>query len=257
LGLVLAAVGLTLWRRQAPGRALALVVGGAVLSFGPLLAWQGSYTAAGTWLRLPVFWLEQAGYPTALGGMYYRYAVLPALGLVLLVGRGLAGHRAALPAALGLLALQVGDGLRVTGPHWPRPLGLVADAEVLRGMAGADDGAVLDLPWQAAGDAAAGQAVLLEATLHGRPVAAVPRDPDGVWRPLKFLAADLEARTAPADVLRRKGVRFVRLRGDDRGHRQRSLTRALGEPVHDGAFALWDVGPTELRCEPPPEGRSR
>ena len=254
LMLVLLAIGLSIWRRRWSGRGLALVLGGAVLSFGPLLAWQGSYTAVGTWLRLPVFWLEELGYPTGLGGMYYRYAVLPALGLVLLVGRGLAGHRAAVPVTLILLSVQVVDGLRVTGPAWPRPLAKVEDAEVLREMVG-DDGAVLDLPWQAPGDSEAGQAALLEAALHGRPVAAVPRDPDGIWRPLKFIASDLEARTAPRDLLRRKGIRFVRLTGDDQVPRKEALKRALGEPSHEGAFTLWDVGPTELRCRTPPAPR--
>lgn len=254
LGLAVLAVGLAVWRRRLPVRGGALVLGGAVLSFGPLLAWQGSYTAAGTWLRLPVFWLEALGYPTGLGGMYYRYAVLPALGLVVMVAQGLAGHRRAVPVALGLLALQLADGLRVTGPAWPRPLALVEDAEVLESMQGSD-GAVLDLPWQATGDAASGQSALLDAALHGRPVAAVPRDPDGIWRPLKFVASDLEARPEAAALLARKGIRFVRLSGPDRGPREQAIAQALGEPVHRGAFTLWDVGPTSLRCEAPPRPR--
>lgn len=256
LALVLTAVGLTAWRRRWAARDLALVVGGALLCMGPLLAWGGSYTAAGSWLRLPVFWLEAAGYPTGLGGMYYRYAVLVALGLVLAVGRGLAGLPRAPWFAAALLAIQLGDGLRATGPHWPRPLAPIPDVDVLRGLEG-EDGAVLVLPWQGGGDAAAGQAVLLEAALHGRPVPAIPRDPAGVWRPLRFVAMKLEERLDPTSVLQRKGVRYVLLRGQERASRRASLSAALGPPIHDGAFSLWDVGPAKVRCQTPPNAHAR
>ena len=248
LMLVLLAIGLSIWRRRWSGRGLALVLGGAVLSFAAS-AWQGSYTAVGTWLQLPA----SAG-GTRLSDRSGRDVRTPSCRPWAGPSRrrGLAGHRAAVPGPRS----SVGAGGRRSAcrDRRGRATAKVEDAEVLREMVG-DDGAVLDLPWQAPGDSEAGQAALLEAALHGRPVAAVPRDPDGIWRPLKFIASDLEARTAPRDLLRRKGIRFVRLTGDDQVPRKEALKRALGEPFHEGAFTLWDVGPTELRCRTPPAPR--
>ena len=250
LGVVMVlAAGLSLRRRgKGRGAGLALAVGGALLALGPWLAWGTDYVrAAGMVFPLPARLLELAGYPTRKGGLYFRYAVLAELGLVLLVAAGLAGRRRAGLIAAVVAALHVADGVRATGPLWPRPSERVPEIGVLEDMVG-EDGAVLELPLQGPLDAAHGQGALLRALFHRRPTSALPRD----VRPRETMLPALLERavaTDPAGTLRAAGFRYVLLPDvlthqlDTQGA---ALIEALGAPQHDGAWRIWDLGPTRL-----------
>jgi hypothetical protein len=251
LALVLAAIGVGVVRRRVHPVGVALAAGGVLLAMGPLLALNGSYTALGAWVAMPVALLERAHYPTAFGGMYFRYITLAVLGLLLVVGKGLAGWRYAVPAAGALLVIQVVDGLRETGPWWPRPVAEVAGLQVLASLEG-QDGAVVELPLQGPTDAILGQEALLRAVFHGRPVSALPRDMMGVRSPLpsavRRLSRDPEGGVAALSAL---GVRFLLLPAELADYTEPSmpeLRAALGAPLHDGALIVWDLGPTEARC---------
>ena len=250
LGLpLLLAAGLS-GRRPGKGRGagVALFVGGALLSLGPWLAWGTDYVrAAGLVFPLPARLLELLGYPTRQGGLYFRYAVIAELWLVLLVAAGLAGRRRAGLIAGALTLLHVADGVRATGPLWPRPSEAVPEIEVLREMAGSD-GAVLELPLQGPLDAAHGQGALLRALFHRRPTSALPRD----VRPKESVLPGLIERglaSDPAEVLAEAGFRYVLLPDVLRGQidpHGAALIEALGPPQHDGAWRIWDLGPTRL-----------
>lgn len=246
LPLLLVAAGSARRAGQGRGAGLALLAGGAVLALGPWLAWGADYVRAGGMVfPLPVRLLELAGYPTRKGGLYFRYAVLAELGLVLMVAAGPLGRRPAL--AWLLLGLHVADGVRATGPLWPRPAERVPDLEALAALAG-EDGAVLDLPLQGPLDAAHGQGALLRALYHRRPTSALPRD----VRPKETVLPGLLQRavaTDPEEVLRQAGFRYVVLPEalapliDVDGA---ALISALGQPDHTGALRVWDLGPTAL-----------
>lgn len=236
------------------GAGLALAVGGAVLSLGPWLAWGADYVrAAGMVFPLPVRLLELAGYPTRMGGLYFRYAVLAELGLVLLVASGPLGRRPAW--AWALLAVHLADSVWSTGPLWPRPAEEVPGLAQLRGLEG-EDGAVLELPLQGPMDAAHGQGALLRALFHGRPTSGLPRD----VRPKETMLPGLIRRalaTEPRAVLREAGFRYVLLPEalvqllDVDGA---ALVQALGEPDQTGAYRVWDLGPTQIAPLPRPRG---
>jgi hypothetical protein len=170
-------------RRRGPGWAAGLLLTG----IGLLLALGPTANLGGHWLRLggtpvplPAALLEWLGYPTAVGGMYYRYVVLLVLGLVLLLGSAAPLLPRARWWALGLLVLQVGWSVRDTGPLWPRPVEpLPVEAlQALRPAPG-DLGAVLELPLQGPADGWFGQGALLRAVFHGRPTSSLPRDVPG------------------------------------------------------------------------------
>lgn len=252
LGLALsaAALGLGMARRDQRGVAAgaALAVGGAVLALGPWLCWGQDYVrVGGRLLPLPVWLLEAVAYPTREGGLYFRYAVLAELGLCLVVAGALAERRRAALWAWALAAVHVAESLWITAALWPRRAEPVADLAVLTEMVG-DDGAVLELPLQGPTDAAPGQGALLRAVFHGRPTTALPRD----VRPREAVLPELLRRALesdPDEVLRGAGFRYVLLPEDSTPMltgEQAALVAALGEPTHNGAFRLWDLGPTAL-----------
>ena len=261
-GLLLAAGGILLLRRRLDARGLARVVGGSLLAMGPFLALNDSFLVFGLRLQLPVILLEKLGYPTQLGGLYFRYVALVSLGLVVIVGRGLRGWRFAVPFAWALFLLQVVQGIADTGPFWPRPVGPVAGIDALRGLAGTD-GAVLELPLQLSDrDDWLGQEALLRAVFHGRPTSALPRDPSAlrstIGASLTRLATDSEAGRAELSGL---GFRYLLLPADRAKEATPSLqllARGLGPPARQEGLLIWDLGPTELACEVGvPRGRGR
>lgn len=258
LGLALAALALAgLWRRGPGwGRGLALLVGGALMALGPALYAAGGLLTLGERpLVLPFYALEQLGWPTAQGGLYYRYAVVMVLGAVVLAGGVLRG-RAGVVVAWGSLVLQVGQGIVETGPLWPREAAPIADREALLALRGDDGGAVLDLPLQGPTDAQFGQAALLRAVVHGRPTTALPRgnlrpeDPArGRLRRALGAASPEDAR----ELLREAGFAAVVLpaelaRFSEPGPAE--LEAALGPPSHAGALLIWELGPAQPECAP-------
>jgi hypothetical protein len=224
------------WRRRElrPGRriAIALLVAGAVLSLGPVLYLSDEPTS----VPLPAMLLHLVRYPIAQGGMYHRLAAIGALGLAL----WLAAELATRPRlAWLLLALQVGDALRASGP-WPSPAAPVPGAEMLVRMGG-DDGVVLDLPLDF--EPSRDRLRLLRAALSGRPTATLPhqhlpwerRDLANLWEPA-FQAED------PRAALRALGVRFVVLDRPDPHWRARA--DRLGPPwMEADGLEAWDLGP--------------
>lgn len=276
LGLGLLGLGLLGLRRRREatggrGAGLALAAGGVLLAMGPALVLGGAVVGWGdTVLALPVYLLELLDYPTAKGGLYFRYALVAVLGLVLLGARGLARHpRAAGIAAVALL-LNLAHGLGITltraiGPtaeaadrsepwrFWPRPAEEIAAHELLASLRGGD-GAVLELPLQGPTDGHLGQAGLLRAVFHGRPTTSLPRDRQGGADPARaaLRRAVAEGSSAPLQEL---GVRYVILDLSLDWYAEpdaSELTEALGPPAHgtgpDAALRVWDLGPTEVRC---------
>lgn len=264
----LAAVGL--WRRRAGwGAGLALALGGLLMCLGPALYAGGALlTVGGRPLVLPFYALEQLGWPTAQGGLYYRYAVVMVLGAVILAAGALRGRRGTAVAWLAL-GLQLAQGLAETGPLWPRPVApLVApeDAAALAALRGTDGGAVLDLPLQGPTDAHFGQAALLRAVVHGRPTTALPR---GNLRPEDPARGRLRRAMGAPDVaaahalLRAAGYAAVVLPAElarFSAPPRDELEAALGPPTHDGGLVIWSLGPATPDCAPleggPPPGGS-
>ena len=251
LALVLAAGAAAVAGRGQRGRraGLALALGGVALALGPYLAHGDDYVrVGGRLLALPVRLLEAVGYPTRKGGLYFRYAALAELGLVLVVAAGLAGRRRAPWLAWGLLVVHLADSVQGTGPLWPRPSEPVPDRTYLQTLGG-EDGAVLELPLQGPTDAAHGQGALLRAVFHGRPTTALPRDVRPRETPLPALvraavAGDTRARLSQA------GFRYVMLPETLRGQLDAdsaALIPRLGAPVHEGAVTVWDLAQNAVR----------
>ena len=281
LALLLAAAGALVvgWGRPGLRRPLlgaaALAIGGLLLSMGPWVAAFGRIrTLGGLRLGTPVALLEAAGWPTGMGGLYFRYSVIAVLGLVLVVGL-VARSRRASWALWALLGAQVAIGVRASGPQWPRPAQTIAGAAWLAERApapgAAADGAVLELPLQGPTDAQLGQGALLRAVVHGRPTTGLPRSMTNPADPTRRLWRDATRGSDPARVraaLSAAGVRLVVLPAALAPHadppRER-LTALLGEPDLDGALIAWDLGPTALDCvavreaprRPPPKSKGR
>lgn len=271
LPLFLAALGLAVMRSTMPPRGrgvgIALVVGGVTLALGPWLAIGGWYPAVGGHaVPLPVRLLELLGYPTRQGGLYFRYAVVAELGLVVTLAAALGarpewGRRAAMVAGLAA-ALHTVDAVRDTMPRWPLRVEPVADRDVLQAMAPASarglapdvmaaDGAVLELPLQGPTDGHFGQASVLRALFHRRPTT-------GILRDVRLHESDARrildaARRDPgnfADHLRDAGFRYVLLPRELARFStpdEPTLRRLLGPPWHDGDLLIWELGPTRLR----------
>lgn len=250
--------------RQEVGRALALLAGGATLSLGPWVA-VGDHlvSIAGSRLPTPVFLLEQVGWPTRMGGLYFRYSLVATLGAVLTVGVGARNTRRWCFGLWVMCALNLGQALGSSGPLWPRPVAPVAGAAALASVAGSD-GAVLELPLQGPTDAQLGQAALLRAVVHRRPTTALPRsvvqkdDPTRrLWRDATRGSDGAEART----VLQEGGVRYLVLPMELQEHVRPTrprLERLFGPPLESEGLLLWDLGPTTPSCVvvSPPRGPS-
>ncbi len=258
LGLVLlVATAVLAVQRRPPGatrrglvEGAALLVGGGLLALGPYLAWGDQLVRiGGSRIALPVWLLEAAGYPTRMGGLYFRYAVVAEAGLVLLAGALLAGRRRSAPVAWGLLALHVADGIRATGTMWPRPCEEVPGLADLREMTGAD-GAVLELPLQGPTNGMLGQGGMLRAVFHGRPTSSLARDVPSREAELSMLVTEAaNAGSGRLDRLRAAGFRYVVLPREEEagiGPVDQLAIARLGPPWRDGALCIWDLGPARL-----------
>ncbi|MDP7115373.1 MAG: hypothetical protein QGH45_25575 [Myxococcota bacterium] len=247
--LLLAAMVLAFRRFRGRGLAWIAVGVGVVVAVGPWLVSGDAIVELGPRrIALPAYLLELAGYPMAATGTYYRAVVLASLGLSLALAGGLAGRRRiwAIPLALALATLQVGDALRVTRPLWPRPALAVEGREILEDMR--DDpapGAVLDLPVECG--TYEGGVAMLAAVVHGRSTTALPRQSKSYLPRVARLMAILDSALAKGAVdgpshLAEQGFRYVVWRPwlDDQRVRSR-LVEGLGPPDQDGEIVVWMV----------------
>lgn len=257
IGVALALVALFALYRRAPGwqRGTMLTAGGVVLSLGPALYVSGHLITIGeSPLYLPVHLLEMLGWPTQLGGMYYRYAVVTILGCTVLAGSALQRWKWGPLLAWAVLALQVGQGIWETGPHWPRPSQEVVGRAEMEALQGPDMGAVLELPFQTATDADLGQPALLRAVFHGQATTALPRgnpQPDPDLRKLIRKALKQDTPEEAMASLRRAGVSAVVLNTraqEGRSPATHTLLGRLGPPTQVGHLKIWTSGPSQARC---------
>jgi hypothetical protein len=253
LGVVL--LGFAIWslfrtRGSARSAGLALLCGGALLAMGPALAMGGEVRALGTQpLPMPAYLLEALNYPTRIGGLYYRYAVLAVLGAALLSAAGLATLKHGARWSWALLFLQLLDATRGTPSEWPRVTEAIPGRAALLELAG-DDGAVLELPLQGPTDAWFGQGALLRATLHQRPTTALPRgiwDPrggvHGLWSEVMEAPDAITARAMLSDA----GFRLVLLPTEllpHAGESLETLEAQLGSAQQEDGLLVWDLGPS-------------
>lgn len=255
-----AGVLLTVGRGRGPSARRGVAVGIGVLVVGVVLAlgpWVGVgdhlLTLGGNRVPTPVAALEALGWPTRMGGLYFRYSVVAAFGAVVVAGAGLPGSPRAVGALWLLCALNVAQGVHASGPLWPRPSAPVLEAAHLAEIAGSD-GAVLELPLQGPTDAQLGQAALLRSVVHRRPTSALPRSvvqPDDpthrLWRDATRGSDGARARAQ----LREAGVRYVVLPAALSGFVTPSRARIdalLGQADLDGELIVWDLGPTVPQC---------
>jgi hypothetical protein len=238
---LLLALALLAWRQRHEHRAgrwaaWILLAAGGLLAMGPCLYLDTQRTL----VPLPAALLALVRYPLAGGGMYYRLAVIAALGLAL----WLVVECSRRPwLAWLLLLLQIGDALRASGP-WPLSVEPVPGVALLKQLRG-DDGAVLNLPY--GGGLVPSQRALLLATHHQRPTTALPR----MFLPREqMVLRDLWAKAFLADdphqALRARGIRYVL--SELRSHPDAPwVDAALGEPtMEQGGLRVWDMGPTTL-----------
>ncbi len=265
LGVALLLVGLyaVLRHRRQAGLGLGLLVGGALAALGPALYIGGSLRGLGsTAFPLPVALLEAVGWPTKQGGLYFRYAVIAELGLVLLAARTLHGRKHARIIAAVVLLLHVAEGVRASGPWSARTRSTVQGRAALEALAG-DDGAVLELPVQGPTDGWFGQQALLRAVYHKRPTTALPRAIQDRHHPVHLVVQQAFRQSGPervAQVLQTAGYRLVLLPEDLVPHVKPSfaqLSAALGPPLLDDGLYIWDLGPAEAKCSPPLSGDAR
>jgi hypothetical protein len=247
---------LAIWatfRARGKGReaGLAMLAGGALLAMGPALAIGGEVlSAGGGTIPLPAAALEALGYPTRIGGLYYRYAMVAVLGACILGAQGLATRNHASRWAWVLLIFHLADSIRGTQSTWPRPAEPIAGYTLMQALEGTD-GAVLELPIQGPTDAWFGQAALLRATLHRRPTTALPRgvrDSRGSVQGLWADAMDAPNSAASRLLLSEAGFRLVILPEALIPHIDPDLFRietALGPALRADGLLVWDLGPTE------------
>jgi hypothetical protein len=247
--LLLAAMALSFRRFRGRGLAWIAIGVGVVVAVGPWLVSGDAIVELGPRrIALPAYLLELLGYPMARTGTYYRAVVLASLGLSLALAGGLAGRRRvwAIPLALALATLQVGDALRVTRPLWPRPALAVEGRATLEEMR--DDpapGAVFDLPVECG--TYEGGVAMLAAVIHGRATTALPRQSKSYLPRVAQLMATLDGALAdgPLDGRRQlaeRGFRYLVWRPwlDDERTRSR-LVDGLGPPDHDGEIVVWTL----------------
>ena len=260
LGVALLLLALpAIWRaRRTTGWALGLglLVGGVLAALGPVLYAGGQLRGLGsTALPLPVTVLEALGWPTKQGGLYFRYAVIAELGLVLLGALSLRGRRHARWIAGAVLCLHIAEGVYASGPWSDRTRSPVHGRTVLTTLAGSD-GAVLELPVPGPTDGWFGQGALLRAVYHQRPTTGLPRAIQDRNHPVQRTVRDAFRQTDPEQTrsaLRAAGYRLVVLPEALVPHVQPSfadLTQGLGTPELDDHVYIWDLGPAEPRCAP-------
>lgn len=229
---------------------LALLAGGILLALGPAFTLNGQVIAISDQLiPLPVAALEAIGYPTQIGGLYYRYAIIAALGACILVAQRLSRHPLSMRWVGLLIAFQITDGIRGTHTEWPRQARPIAGYQALQALKGTD-GAVLEIPIQGPTDAWFGQSALLRAVIHGRPTSALPR---GIWDPRGSNHGLWEASMAAPHpessraILSEAGFRLVILPNELASHMQpdvKEIEARLGAPISTDGVTIWDLGPS-------------
>lgn len=258
LGLALLAVAaFGLLRRRGTrgyGLGLGLTVGGMLAALGPVLYVGGVLRGVGSVpLPLPVGLLEAVGWPTRQGGLYFRYAVVAELGLVVLAATALRHHRRARWLATLVLLLHIAEGARASGPWSARTRSAVHGRAALEVLAGTD-GAVLELPLQGPTDGWFGQQALLRAVYHQRPTTALPRAIHPRQSPVHRHWTDALAASTPAGTrahLVEAGYRLVLLPEALAPHVQPPLAMleaALGPAASADGLLIWDLGPATARC---------
>lgn len=278
LALFLAATVLSVRRFPARGLAWAWVGLGVLLALGPRLASGGQYVLSdGRALRLPAWILEQAGYPLAVGGMYYRAVALASLGLSSLLAGGASVVGARRPGRVDLpvgaavawvvCALALADGIHATARLWPRPAAPVPGRALLQELAGdSTPGAVLDLPLET--DTTGNGAHLLAAVFHRRPTTALASHTrvEHLGNLARVEASVQEAArlggpAAARSALLASGYRCAIWRSGIRSYgRERSgWTAILGNPVAVDGLFYWDfsLGQTSGGGEGAPAGSVR
>ena len=169
LALALAAVGLVRQRRAAPWWLAALLVS-LLCSLGPYLYWEDGWLLVnGARLRMPWWWLQQLApglavtHPLRLG--------VPALAIV--AGLAAAGADRLLGRRAWVLAVLVGvDGLLLSGAPWPIANAPAEPPAAYASLSG--DGAVLDLPTDAASTLRTSRYRYWQAASHHRPIPYAP-----------------------------------------------------------------------------------
>ena len=240
LGVALLLLALpAIWRARrstgwAPG--LGLLVGGVLAAMGPVLYAGGQLRGLGsTALPLPVAMLEALGWLTKQGGLYFRYAVIAELGLVLLGALSLRGRRHARWIAGAVLCLHIAEGVHASGPWSDRTRSPVHGRTTLITLAGSD-GAVLELPVPGPTDGWFGQGALLRAVYHQRPTTGLPRAIQDRNHPVQRTVREAFRQIDPEltrSALRAAGYRLVVLPEALVPHVQPSfadLTQGLAHP---------------------------
>ena len=275
--LLLPLLGLAIWgllrardEQQLEPRRLGagLLLMGAVLSLGPVLAWGPDYVQVGGYLvPLPAMLLEWLSYPLSESGQYYRLVSLAYIGAALLGALGLAslsvGRARGLACLLSLLSL--GDAWRSTRTLLPIECTPIPGREVYREMAAdPEPGAVLELPFFRT--LVQSDRALLRAAMSDRSTSLFPLivNPDAQKHLLQLhgdvrdaLGSD-EAHARLAEL----GLRYVVFDPSigplpkDEGDGQRSreaywmmsrpiqepeLRRGLGAPTHEGELLVWRI----------------
>ena len=227
---------------------------GLGLAGGPYLAGvTGYWQLDGELVKLPAWWLDQHQYPTSRSGMYYRAVLLASLGLSALVAGALGRLGPVGPA----VAVAVGlahpwDALRVHPDLYPRQVRQLPGLALYERMA-ADpiEGAVLDYPVFLQ-DTANGRH-LLAATIHGRAVAALPKDNNHVSQTgllddhVRFALKKGSPAEARAHLFG-QGIAFVTWNEELVGYGPAGVSRdalivGLGQPDWDDGVQVWRLAP--------------
>ncbi len=227
---------------------------GLLLAGGPYLAGTtGYWQIDGELVKLPAWVLDEFGYPTSRSGMYYRAVLFASLGLAALVAGAADRLRAAGPVvALGIGLWHPWSALQVHPDLYPRTVQELPGLALYQRMA--DDptpGAVIDYPLFLQ-DTANGRH-LLAATLHGRAVAALPRDNNHVSHTgllddhVRF-ALDRGSPEAARAHLFAQGVAFLTWNSalvgyGPAGVNREALVRGLGEPDWQDGVSVWRLAP--------------
>jgi hypothetical protein len=241
--LLLAPLGLG--RSRSARLALALSLAGIALSFGPELR-LGALS-----LPMPLEWLRRMP-PGSLLRDPARLGVLAQLGLALLAALGLRRvlrWRGGAWAAAALLALQIAEAYPVGLGN--RVRAVTPPPVVLRFLAGAPRGPVLELPWDHTNRGAGGQ-YLYWSTAHWQPLV----NGHGTFAPsANFRLAVLAARFPTgrsSRILRAEGVRYVVVH-EERGAEERASpglppgVRLAARAGTDSVYEIDPVGEREAR----------
>lgn len=257
--------GLGLWRTRGRGLGWALLVTGVVVAFGPWLVVGDQYFVSdGHRLRLPVWLLERAGFPTATSGTYYRAMPIVWMGMLIVFGGALDRWRRAGRLGAGIIAaLLVADGVRVTSFMWPGPLHRLGGMQSqLAWAADPAPGAVFELMADDMGMGPGGvltNPAILGAAIHGRATTALPRPMPTSGPPRNvqmgmldgaFYDCDLPGGSARTmERLDGAGLRYLVWREDapPRDEVARMVSVCLGPETVDSGLHWWRIPEVGVR----------